>query len=135
MWPLGSRIVIVYDFSFLIVNLLAFFVTHEKNNAAKQENGGTPTHSIRPTELPYRSVTPVQLSGEEHRVYYQGYEDWNHWKSSVSKRDQIWESLTGNSHDYHSETVVFVFGVVVFCFKTHAGKEGRHGVRYQGDDA
>lgn len=75
MWPLGPRIVIVHDFSFLIVDLFAFFVAHEEHHAAEEEDGGAPAHSVRPTELPYCPIAEVQLGGETHRVDDQGYED------------------------------------------------------------
>ena len=43
--------------------------------------------------------------------------------------------LTGKPHDYHSESVVLVFGVVVFGFQPQAREDGGHQIGEQRDDA
>lgn len=57
MWPLGARIVIVHDFPFFVVDFLAFFVAHQQDDAAEEEDGRSPADAVRPAEFPYRSVT------------------------------------------------------------------------------
>lgn len=60
MWPLGSRVVLMMnDLSFLVVNLLGFFIAHEENDAAEEENGGAPADAVRPAEFPYRAIAEV----------------------------------------------------------------------------
>lgn len=57
MRPLGTRIVIVHDFPFFVVDLLALFVAHQQYDTAEEEDGNTPTYTVGPTEFPYRSIT------------------------------------------------------------------------------
>lgn len=57
MWPLGARIVIVYDFSFFVVDFFALFVAHKKDDAAEEEYSCSPTDTVGPAEFPYRSIT------------------------------------------------------------------------------
>lgn len=57
MRPLGPRIVIVHDFPFFIVDLLALFVAHQQYDSAEEKDGNTPTYPVGPTEFPYRSIT------------------------------------------------------------------------------
>lgn len=92
MWPLGPRIVIVHDFSFLIVDLLALFVAHQQHHAAEEEDRGAPTHSVRPAKLPYRPVTLVQFGGEAHRIYDQGDEYWYHCNKQPQSRRSVFTS-------------------------------------------
>lgn len=55
--PLGSRIRLVDDLSLFVVDLLALLVAQQQHHSAEQEDGCSPAHSVRPSELPYRAVS------------------------------------------------------------------------------
>lgn len=62
MWPLGPRIVVVHDLPLFVVDLLALLVAHQKDDAAKEEDGRSPAYSVRPAELPYG---PIACHGQK----------------------------------------------------------------------
>lgn len=57
LWPLGSRVIIVHYFPFLVVYFLTLLVTEQQHNASEEEYCCTPTYTIRPSKFPYCAVS------------------------------------------------------------------------------
>lgn len=74
---LGAHLVFMYDFPFLIVDLLGLLVAEQQDNGPKQKDGRTPADAIGPANSQTRrlaiTLNGIQVSGKKFNIKVSGY--------------------------------------------------------------